>query len=370
MGRTAVNFHDRSQLMGDNSGSSDEAMSSSDDSVSSSDDSVSSGDGSVSDHGVGGVRGDGGNVGNSGNDVGLLGVDGNMDGLVDGGGVRSDDSLGRVDIVGGVVDMGGLNNLLDGVDLVGGGNGNSTGNSNLVRGGHMLVHDDLTLDGNGDMDGDVNVVVLYIELGDDVGLLGSDPGVSPHGGEDPLLDHGVSRSGSLVGGSRGDGSKSRGGSVRDHGRGQGTGLNGVHGRSSDAGYSGLGNVFNSGNSVLVATNNRDLSSLHNLVSDNSVLNTVLNNGSSSSVGVVGLAYNSGGRSHRGTVGHSGASSVSTGCGNSRAVANNGGASGVGMANCGEDGWGAEGAAHEGKCDHKSVHVVTALFRRDSPCTLR
>merc|ERR1719348_2869464 len=268
-----------------------------------------------------------------GNDVGLLSVHGNMDGLVDGGGVRGDHSLGRVDVVGGVVDMGGLNNLLDGVNLVGGGDGDSTGNSDLVRGGHMLVHDDLTLDGNGNMDGDVNVVVLYIELGDDVGLLGSDPGVSPHGGEDPLLDHGVSRSGSLVGGSRGDGSKSRGGSVRDHGRGQGTGLNGVHGRSSNARYSGLGDGFNSGNSVLVATNNRDLSSLHNLVSDNSVLNTVLNDGSSSSVGVVGLAYNSGGRSHRGTVGNSG-----------------------------EDGWGAEGAAHEGKCDHKSVHVVTALFR--------
>merc|ERR1712126_741364 len=98
-GRTAVNFHDRSQLMGNNSGSSDEAMSSSDDSVSSSDDSASSGDGSVSDHSVGGVRGDGGNVGNSGNDVGLLGVDGNMDSLVDGGA------------------------------LVGGGNGDSTGNS-------------------------------------------------------------------------------------------------------------------------------------------------------------------------------------------------------------------------------------------------
>merc|ERR1712180_293250 len=292
-----------------------------------------------------------------------------MDGLVDGGGVRSDDSLGRVDVVGGVVDMGGLNNLLDGVDLVGGGNGNSTGNSDLIRSGHMLVHDDLTLDGNGDMDGDVNVVVLYIELGDDVGLLGSDPGVGPHGGEDLLLDHGVSRSGSLVGGSRGDGSNV-GGSVRDHGRGKGTGLHGVHGRSSNAGYSGLGDGFNSGNSVLVSTNNGDLSSLHNLVSDNSVLNTVLNNGSSSSVGVVGLAYNSGGRSHRCTVGHSGSSSVSTGCGNSRAVANNGGASGVGMANGGENGWGAQGAAHEGKCDHKSVHVVTALFRRDSPCTLR
>merc|ERR1712133_208019 len=163
-GRTAVNFHDRSQLMGNNSGSSNDAM--------------SSWDGSVSDHGVGGVRGNGGNVSNSGNDVGLLSVHGNMDGLVDGGGVRGDHSLGRVDIVGGVVDMGSLNNLLDGVHLVGG--------------GHMLVHDDLTLDGNGNMDGDVNVVVLYIELGDDVGLLGSDPGVSPHGGEDPLLDHGVS----------------------------------------------------------------------------------------------------------------------------------------------------------------------------------
>merc|ERR1719481_1880502 len=107
------------------------------------------------------------------------------------------------------------------------------------------------------MDGDVNVVVLYIELGDDVGLLGSDPGVGPHGSEDLLLDHGVSRSGSLVGGSRGDGSNV-GGSVS------------VYGRSSNAGYSGLGNGLNSGNSVLVSTNNGDLSSLHNLVSNNSV----------------------------------------------------------------------------------------------------
>merc|ERR1719348_565085 len=64
---------------GNNTGSSNDAMSSSDDSVSSSDDSVSSGDGSVSDHGVGGVRGNSGNVSNSGNDVGLLSVDGNMD---------------------------------------------------------------------------------------------------------------------------------------------------------------------------------------------------------------------------------------------------------------------------------------------------
>merc|ERR1719449_454493 len=139
--------------MGNNS--SDESVVSSDDSIASS--VASSGDGSVSDHGVGGVGSDGGDMGNSGDNVGLLSVDGDMDSLVDGGGVRGDHSLGRVHVVGGVVDVGGLNNFLDS------------------------------------------------DLGDDVGLLGSDPGVGPHGSEDLLLDHGVSGSGSLVSGSGRDG---------------------------------------------------------------------------------------------------------------------------------------------------------------------
>jgi len=303
-GRTAVNFHDRSQLMGNNTGSSNDAMSSSDDSVSSSDDSVSSGDGSVSDHGVGGVRGNSGNVSNSGNDVGLLSVHGNMDGLVDGGGVRGDHSLGRVDVVGGVVDMGGLNNLLDGVNLVGGGNGDSTGNSDLVRGGHMLVHDDLTLDGNGNMDGDVNVVVLYIELGDDVGLLRGDPGVGPHGSKDLLLDNGVS-GGGTSGNRRGRDGSHIGSSVGDDGRRQRAGLSQGLGGSSHVAGGGLGDDLLASWDMGVASDHAGVSGLDNLASDDSILGVLLNNGGTSSVGLVGLSGDNGGRGNGATVGNSG-----------------------------------------------------------------
>merc|ERR1712080_509238 len=147
--------------------SSDESVVSSDESVSSSDDSGSSGDGSVSNHGVSSVGSDGGDMSNSVGDMGLLSVDRDMDSLVDRGGVRGDHSLGRVHVVCGVVNVGSLNNLLDRVDLVGGRDGDSPGHGNLVR--------------PGDMDGDIDIVVLDIDLGDDVGLLGSDPGVGPHG---------------------------------------------------------------------------------------------------------------------------------------------------------------------------------------------
>merc|ERR550519_2585031 len=276
------------------------------------------GDGSVSNDSVGGVAGDGGNVSNSVLNVGRLDTDGDMDGFVDGGGVSGNDGLGRVDVVGGVVDVGGLDNLLDGVDLVGSGDGDSPGHSNLVGGGHVLVHNDLTLNRDGDMDGDINVVVLDIDLGDDVGLLGSDPGVGPHGSEDLLLDHGICGSGSVVDGRGRDGSDV-GGSVGDDGRGKSTG--------------------------------------HNLVSDISVLHTLLDNGSSSSVGVMSLSYHGRGRHHRGAMGHSRSSSVGSSVSNGRSSSvgravgdtSDGVTSGVGGS--------AEGAGHEGKSDHKSVHVV-------------
>merc|ERR1719483_1689556 len=46
----------------------------------------------------------------------------------------------------------------------------------------------------GDMDRDINIVLLYIDLRDDVGSLRSDPGVSPDRGEYLCLDNSVSRS--------------------------------------------------------------------------------------------------------------------------------------------------------------------------------
>merc|ERR1712106_406319 len=58
-----------------------------------------------------------------------------------------------------------------------------TGDGDLVRGSNVLVHNNGALNGNGHMDGHVNVVVLDLDLGDDVGLLRGDPGVGPHRGE-------------------------------------------------------------------------------------------------------------------------------------------------------------------------------------------
>merc|ERR1712106_851323 len=73
---------------------------------------------------------------------------------------------------------GGLNDLLDGVNLVGSWDWDGTGNGDLIRLGDMLVDNDLT--GNGTWDGnwDINVVFLDIDLWDNVGELGSDSGVS------------------------------------------------------------------------------------------------------------------------------------------------------------------------------------------------
>ena len=167
-------------------------------------------------NGGGGHVGDGGSlgVGNSGNDVGLLGVHRHVDGLVDGGGVGGHDGLLVVGGVGGVVHMGGLDDLLDGVHLVRGRHGHGTGNGDLVRGRDVLVHNHGALNGDGHMDGHVNVVVLDLNLGDDVGLLRGDPGVGPHRGEDLLLDNGVSRGRASRNRCRGDGSDV-GGSVGD-----------------------------------------------------------------------------------------------------------------------------------------------------------
>merc|ERR1712176_130216 len=148
------------------------------------------------------------------------------------------------------------------------------------------------------MDGDIDVVLLHIELRDDVGGLGSDSDMRPHRGEDLLLGDGVSRGRSKVPGGRGDGSQGCWGS------GDGWGSNGdsdlgVLGRSSNIGGSGLGHMLNTSNSVLVSGNNALDSSLDNLVANNSVLSVLLDSGGSGSVGLVSLSHNLGGRGHRG-----------------------------------------------------------------------
>jgi len=156
-------------------------------------------------------------------------------------------SLCRVGGVGGVVDMGSLDDLLDRVDLVGSSDRDSTGNGNIIGSGNVLVDNDLTLNRGGDMDGHINVVLLHIDLRDDVGGLGGDPGVSPHGSEDLLLDHSISRGRSQVDRCWGDGSRKRCSNGRDGRGGHGHGHHRVLGGTSLVGDSGLGDGLNTGN---------------------------------------------------------------------------------------------------------------------------
>ena len=134
---------------------------------------------------------------------------------VDWGGVSGDHGLGGVGLHSGVVDVRGLHDLLHGVDLVRGGDGDGPGHGDLVRLGHVGVGDDLTGHSAGHSHGHVNVVLVDLHLGHDVGHLGGDPHVAPHGGGDLLDGDGVSGSeagrdwcggdGSSVGSSHGDG---------------------------------------------------------------------------------------------------------------------------------------------------------------------
>jgi hypothetical protein len=262
--------------------------------------------GDVSNGGGGHVgNGRGLSVGDSGDDVGLLSVHGNVDGLVDWGGVGGDDGLLVVGGVGGVVNMGGLNDLLDGVDLVRGSHGDGTGNRDLVRGRDVLVHNHGTLNGDRHMDGDVNVVVLDLNLGDDVGLLRGDPGVGPHGSEDLLLDNSVSRGRASRDRCRGDGSHV-GGSVRDDRGSQRAGLGQGLGSSSDVAGGRLGNDLLTSRDVGVTSDHAGVSGLDNLASDNSVLGVLLNHSGASGIGLVGLTSDDWGRGNGGTLGNSGA----------------------------------------------------------------
>ena len=257
-------------------------------------------------NGGGGHVGDGGSlgVGNSGNDVGLLGVHRHVDGLVDGGGVGGHDGLLVVGGVGGVVHVGSLDDLLDGVDLVRGSNRDGPGDRDLIGLRNVLVHNDGALNGDGDMDGHVNVVVLDLNLGDDVGLLRSDPGVGPHGSKDLLLDNGVS-GGGTSGNRRGRDGSHIGSSLGDDGRRQRAGLSQGLGGSSHVAGGGLGDDLLAGWDMGVASDHAGVSGLDNLASDDSILGVLLNNRGTSSVGLVGLSGDNGGRGNGATVGNSG-----------------------------------------------------------------
>merc|ERR1719312_2068085 len=83
---------------------------------------------------------------------------------VDWGGMSGHNSLAGVSLIRGVVDVGSLNNLLDRVDLVGSWDMHGTWNGNLIRLGNVGDLDDLTGNGTWDSNGDINVVVLDIDL--------------------------------------------------------------------------------------------------------------------------------------------------------------------------------------------------------------
>merc|ERR1711872_1074012 len=131
---------------------------------------------SIADSGNG--RGSGGN-GSSGSSSNW-----DMRNSVDWGSMSGHNSLAGVGLVCSVVDVGSLNDFLDGVNLVGSWDWNSTWDSNR----------------------DINVVFLDIDLWDNVGDLRGDSGVGSDGSSNLGLDNSVSRSRSSWDRGRGDGS--------------------------------------------------------------------------------------------------------------------------------------------------------------------
>merc|ERR1739838_1081562 len=175
--------------------------------------------------------------------------------------------------------MGGLNNLLDGVNLVGSWDWD------------FLVDNDLTGNGTWDGNGDINIVFLDISLWDNVGDAGSYSGVGSDWSKDSLLDNSVSRGRSIRNGSWGDGSIRCWGNG-DGWRGKGNSVNKVLGSTSDIRSGRLGDSRLSSNGVSVSSNNTLDTSLDGSLSNNSVFNTVLNYWGSSSIRGVSLSNNS------------------------------------------------------------------------------
>ena len=131
-----------------------------------------------------------------------------------------------------------------------------------------------------------------------------DPGAGPHGGEDLLLDNGVSRGRASRNRCRGDGSDV-GGSVGDDWGSQRAGLSQGLGSSSNVAGGRLGDDLLTSRNMGVASDHAGVPGLHNLASDNSVLGVLLNHWGASGVGLVGLPGDNRGRGNRGTVGNSG-----------------------------------------------------------------
>merc|ERR1711872_29754 len=252
---------------------------------------------------------------------------------VDWGSVSSHNSLAGVGLDCGVVDVGSLNDFLDGVNLVGSWDWDGTWDGNLIRLSDMRDLDDLTGNSTWDSNRDINVVFLDIDLWDNVGDLRGDSGVGSDGSSDLGLDNSVSRSRDGWGSNR-------------------SGLNNVLGSSGNVRSSRLGDGLLSSNGVLMSSNNLLYSGLNSPVSNDSIFNAVLNHWGSSSIAMVGLSNNSWGTGNWSS--NKSSTSIADSTDNTMSIVSLRHRSPI-------------GTGHEGTSDHKSVHVSAALFRRDSPC---
>merc|ERR1712121_451941 len=151
---------------------------------------------------------------------------------VDWGSMSGHNSLAGVGLVCSVVDVGSLDDFLDGVNLVGSWDWDGTWDGNLIRLSDMRDLDDLTGNSTWDSNRDINVVFLDIDLWDNVGDLRGDSGVGSDGSSDLGLDNSVSRSRSSWDRGRGDGSIRSWGS-RDGWGSNRSGLNNVLGSSGN-----------------------------------------------------------------------------------------------------------------------------------------
>merc|ERR1711983_303279 len=167
--------------------------------------------------------------------------------------MSSHNSLAGVGLNCGVVDVGSLNDFLDGVNLVGSWDWDGTWDGNLIRLGNMGDLDDLTGNGTWDSNRDINVVVLDIDLWDNVGDLRGDSGVGSDGSSDLGLDNGVSGSRSSWDRGRGDGSRRCWGS-RDSWGSNGSGLNNVLRSSGNIRMGRLGDGLLSSDGISMSSN--------------------------------------------------------------------------------------------------------------------
>merc|ERR1712186_49440 len=115
---------------------------------------------------------------NSGNWSSMSNTKWDMRNSVGWGSMGSYNSLARVSLICGVVDVRSLNDFLDGVDLVGSWDMDGTGNRNFIRLSNMGDLNDLTGNSTWDSNRDINVVVLDIDFWNNVGDLRGDSGMS------------------------------------------------------------------------------------------------------------------------------------------------------------------------------------------------